>query len=91
MCPSIHESQILVSFALQPADFEIHAIFRQVRRMTPKRSYTLNSQIILYTPSTSYPQSANFRQFFSTSSHFQDTGLVKFGNVPNDLRLTLES
>ncbi len=47
--------------------------------------------IIVYYTLSIHPRGPNVRPFRSTNSHFQDTRLLKIGNVSNDLRLTLKS
>ncbi len=143
VCYGLPESQLSVSFPLRPPVSELHAILRQVYRITPKWPWTLHGQrypiyvleiyrclkfhpiflcdqpflrykIVdnwkctklpqnglepLTVKSTLYPLNAiyrgpNFCLCHSTASHFQDTMLLKigkFGNVPNDLRLTWKS
>ncbi len=53
----VHDSQISLRFALRPALFEIQTILRQVHRMTPNWSWTLQRQITLYLYNKTVPES----------------------------------
>ena len=63
------ESQISVIFTLQSADFKIHAILRQMRRITPKWPWTLQGHRCL-----TYVWVKDFTPFCSTTSRFRVFG-----------------
>ncbi len=78
----VHESHILLHFALRRAVFEIQAILRQLHRMTPNWPWTQQGQIALYMYNNC-PGVSNFTPFRPTTSRFQVTGHFET-SAPND-------
>ncbi len=78
------KAQISLSFNLRRAVFKIQGCRKsEMHWMTVERPQALNCQ--KYPVYTEYLP-PNFTLFCSMTSYFRDTGLLKIGNAPNDLK-----
>ena len=84
---TVPEPQISLHFVLRPAIFELQAIFRQVHRMTPKGSWTLQDQryttyVLLVSSSPKFHSVLLYDQPFSKYRTFYNYPLTTMLNGP---------